>query len=241
MAQIALDTGGNSVYDPAEVLPAVVFTFPQTTGLVGAYIFTAGADFAAINLIENGPAPTIVGTVDLSPGYAVMSKDVGHLNTNIPETLEMTLFVVAKRAAAANTGFIGNFRDAANQGVGLYSLGAGQNVTGVSDRGATTGLSVNLPGLPDAWALYSVTVPATGGLTVRDHTAGTDITGTQTAAHVVESIGTIRIGALDPATTFGGVAHVAGGAVAPRVLTDAERTTVVEALRAVAAFGDIVV
>ena len=237
----AFNNGGGGTYARADVLPLAMYTRPAIDGMTGAYIFTAGESSGLVNLVPGGVQPTEVGSVIWANGYAEMSRPAGYLDTGLAETLDTTIIFVGKRAAAAGTPFIGNYIDATQRGVGVYSLGSGSSMTAMSDRGSTTGLAVTLTTDVTVWRLYSATIPAAAGMTMTNHTTGETTTGTQVTPRVIEDAGTIKIGAFNTPSGFNGVAHIAAAMIFNRVLTSDEMSIALAWARQAAAFGQITV
>lgn len=220
-------------------LPSAAFSLPEIPGLRGAYILGAGEELALTNLVEGGPTPIKVGSPVWENGYAALSRG-NHINTGVAETAAMTLMTVSRRPTAVNVGFIGNYVNDDTKGVGIYSLGSQQIMTVIADRGTASALGTGVAAAMASWGLYSASVPATGAMTMRNHTAGTSTVGTSTAARVVEGGGPMLIGTLDTAS-FPGAVQIAVAMIFDRVLSASELAEANAWAREAAAFGQIAV
>lgn len=237
MPQYAFDVGDFNLPGTG-YLPTAAFSIPVMDGLAGAYLLGGGEEHGLINWADEDRSLTTVGTPAWEDGHAVLSA-ANYLDTGIAETPAMTLVVIGRRTSAVNTAFVGNYRDQTNIGIALYAQTANQNIVANADRGSGGG-SVQVAGNTDQLRLYSLTVPASGAMTIRDHTAGTSATGTQTGARVVETADTIRIGSF-PGVGFPGVAHVSAALVFTRALTIPELAEVEAWGKEVGAFYGLVI
>ena len=220
----ALNLGTGLTGIPAGAPPLGCFQCPVTSGLVGLYALGDGAGVAAKNFAGTGD-PTLVGSAIWLSGYAELSLAGGYLETNIAETAAMTFLAVYKRkVTATNIGVIGNYLSGTSVGCSLYAQSTDAYIRANTDRGATSS-STSLVANVDAWVLASLNSPATGAFTLSNHTAGTSGQSSSVLDRVVESAGTIKVGAFT-STGWAAVTQMALGVVYNRSLTALELASV---------------
>lgn len=236
MANYAPDIGDLPI-SSIGLRPTAAHSLPEIPGLRGAYFMGAGERLALTNLVDRGSVPVKVGNPGWENGYAVLSR-VNHIDTGISETAAMTMIVASRRPTANNVGYIGNYINDDLRGVGIYSLGSQQTVIGMADRGSVGALSVSVAAVTASWGLYSASIPASGAMTMRNHTSGDETVGSQTIPRVVETAGNILIGCLNT-NTFGTTVHIAAALVFNRVLSTSELASAVAWVREAADFSNI--
>lgn len=90
---------------------------PVTNGLVSLGL---GGNLFGVNLVEGGPAPTIVGTPTKIDDYTTLLGPNGYLDLNVKETESFTYFAIAKLwvpGSGGNSQLIGTFQSFAADGV----------------------------------------------------------------------------------------------------------------------------
>lgn len=219
--------------------PLAAFTCPVTAGLRGSYFMGNGLSLAHRNWARGGSDGVIVGSPLERDGYLTFTGPDGYLQTDVPETIEQTLLVIARRPVDGSVSYIGNYGGGTVYGVTLYSspgAAALMNSTSLRDTGAG---GIGVAGTVTDWGLYVLTVPAVGRTRIDDATedkANLAATGTR----VVSGPGPYRVGwAYTP--SFAGQCGIAQAAIWDRALSDAERVQVIAWARSYAAGRGLIV
>ena len=218
--------------------PLAAFQIPFADSLAGAFLLGNGEELADKGW-AGGADADIVGSPVFGASFAALSG-TAYLDTKIPETLEMTLFVVGRETSAASVGWIGNYLSGAAFGVSMYTGSSAASIQANVGRAGGTGGSVSVTSDTTQWGIYSLQVPSTGAARLRNHTGGASNTTSATADREINGAGPIRIGRCYAPSMIGENQQVIA-LVYNRALTDAETLTVAAFCRDYAASRGITV
>lgn len=174
--------------------PLAAFQIPFADDLLGAFFLGGGGKIGLRDWAGNAD-PEAVGYPTFGEGFATLSED-GYLQTDIDEPLELTYVVVGREVSASGVGWIGNFVGGANIGVSLYSQPGGTTMQANAGRVGGVGGSVSVTSDTEDWGIYSLSVPSTGAMAIRNWTTGNGGMSSATAAREINGGGPLRIGRL---------------------------------------------
>lgn len=162
------------------------YSAPVRRGLEAIHFLNVSVAKAAKNYAPGKSQGVVIGAPVASAAYLSCNGTVNCIETSVPETDNLTIFVVARTAAdgsvvAERPMFFGNYQGlhvdgGAAYGMSLY-LSAHNRMSGTAGFGASVADNANVqagitkPAVANLWALYMVQVSASG-TTTRDFTAG---------------------------------------------------------------------
>lgn len=202
--------------------PRAAFEVPVKDGLRGAFFLAHGVENAKKNWAPGGadhPASFIADPV-VGPNYIQMTMATV-LQTDIDESVAMSLLVIGRRTAGDPAAFVGNYGGGLAPGIDIF--GGATYVQGGAARVTTGNATMALASDPTAWSALSLIAPATGTMAMKNFL--TDVTGTssQSDNRVVNGPGPIRIGGAY--TGLAGTSQIAAAFVYDRALNAIERDT----------------
>jgi hypothetical protein len=229
---------------------------PVTRGLEGWFTLDTDVQRFGFNRAPGKPDATIVGAPSAFAGYGTFKGNVNYLQTQIADSDELTLIVVARSNAPLVAGTDAVMLVGAHSGPiltpGYTGVASGGNVfldhptlfKGTATRNdgtgsATTTGSVSGTGTPtNVWALRSLRAKS-GALTVlTDHTAGVVVTGSNTNQRVLTT-NKYRIGSATAG--FPSESNISFVAIHSAQLTDSELALQIAVVRKrMARFGIVV-
>lgn len=220
-------------------LPLAAFDIPVRDDLEAAFYLGHGAAVGVMNFAGE-KAGAIVGSPVWADGYAEFVT-ANYLQTDVDEETAMTLIAVAKRKVTGNgTAIIGNYLSSTDVGIALYVASGNSKIIANADR-AGGGGTVTANGDMDTWELVSLVVPATGAMTINNHTAATTANSAATDDRAVTGSGKLRLGSFPAASGFPGTIQVCAAAIFSRPLTSPELSEMAENLRGYASSVGITV
>lgn len=199
--------------------PLAAFQVPYPANLKGAFFLGNGETIGLRNWAGGADAVPI-GSPAWGGSFATLSQD-GYLQTDIDETLAMSLFVVARETTTQGVGYIGNYQGGSNIGVTLYTSANASVIQANAGRSGGASGSVGITSDTAAWGAYGLTVPASGAMTLHNFTTGGKAASSATGAREVNGVGKLRIGRLLSPSHVGPV-NMALALVYDRALSDAE-------------------
>lgn len=199
--------------------PLAAFQIPYPASLNGAFFLGNGEGIGLRNW-AGGADAVPVGSPAWGSSFVTLSQD-GYLQTDINETLAMSLFIVGRETTANSVGWIGNYLSGGAFGVSMYTGSGGTSMQANVGRAGGTGGSVSVTSNTAQWGVYSLQIPATGAAMLRNHTSGTGNLTTATANREINGAGPLRIGRL-PSPSYGGANDQVIALVYNRALSDAE-------------------
>lgn len=168
---------------------ATEYAAPVRRGLEGIFFLNTSLEKCARNYAPGKLQGCIVGNPAPFPGYVSLKGATNYIQTQIPETTELTMLVIARQVSdpANPTGiamFCGSYLSGSLSGVSMYCpvvMGdrfAGTAGFGIDEAGNSNVVTSITPVNLAAFGLYSVTISASG-VTTRSHTANLTNTNTQ--------------------------------------------------------------
>lgn len=202
-------------------------------------------DASAVNYADTGKPAAIIGSPVVHANYlALTGQDpVAVLQTQMPETPDLTLIAVAKNSAVLSSAIS---RIISSQVSGPYaalqfsSISTGGGITALAGNSGASN-SVNLPIATSEWGLYSMRVESEVSIILTDHTVGKYTTATQAIGARTTGTSPFRIGAGYHANSNGARPDVAFAAGYNRALSTDEITAVVDRVRQLMAMKSITV
>lgn len=158
---------------------ATEYAAPVRRGLEGIFFTNTSIEKIARNYAPDKPNGVAVGAPAIKQGFVTLKSMTNYIQTQIRETVDLTMLVIAKSDAIPGTAdttplICGNFDATAPAGVSLYAGGA-DRVSGTAAYGDDDSTSSNAAALVtpialSTWNLYSVTI-SNAGIVARSHTA----------------------------------------------------------------------
>ncbi|WP_108500537.1 hypothetical protein [Paracoccus indicus] len=198
--------------------PLAAFQVPYPANLKGAFFLGNGEKIGLRNW-AGGADAVPVGSPAWGGNFATLSQD-GYLQTDIDETLAMSLFVVTRETSSDPVGFIGTYGGGTTRGISLYAGSGATSMTASIGRVGGGG-SVGVTSNTTSWGVYSLQVPSTGAATLKNHTTGNANNSAGTEDRVANGAGLIRLGRLYD-SGFIGQSDMALALIYDRALSDAE-------------------
>lgn len=204
-------------------IPVAAFNLPVTDSLEGMFFFTDGLNVAKTNFAPGKPDGVIVGAPVASDGYVTFSAATGHLQTQVPETANMTVVSIVRRQASGNTPFVGNYGPSGGVGVGLYTTDDNR-IYATAGRDGAGPIQVFALGAVSTWALVVARINASGNTRIQNLTAATTAS-SATGNRVVSTNGPMKVGRFNEAV-FAAANQSMATLFFSRVLTDGELTAI---------------
>jgi hypothetical protein len=220
---------------------------PVTRGVVQCF-FPASASDAVRNRVAGGNNGAIAGTLTYGAGYMVSSNQNNRIDTDSPETLASTLYVVARSGAAFSSTttrpqFIGTYKSQSSGIAGTSILVTGTPSTAPAatvalgaarDNAGTPTFSTASITVADmsAWTMLVGVVldgATTNARQIYDYTNDVSAVATPATGRTLSTSLNIRVGNLSSITY--GTCDIACGIVANVAHTEAERDAMVAAIR----------
>jgi hypothetical protein len=232
---------------------ATEYAAPIRRGLEAIFFLNTSLEKSARNYVAGKPQGSIVGSPVANPNYLATKGRVNYVQTQLAETADMTIFVLARTSAdgsviAERPMLFGNYQTlnadgGAAFGVCMYLTSPTRFNAGAGFGADAAANELRLAGLTKAdiankWNLYGMVV-SSAGLTLRDFTTNQTSTAPGVALPRRLASGKIRIGS--GVTAFDGSADMAVFQAHSVALTETEIQTTVADLRAYAARRGIVV
>lgn len=240
MATVNTFNIGNVVLPGDGYPPLAAFKIPVTLDLVSALFLGHGKSLITKDFAPGGGRADIFGSPVAAAGYTSLSG-TSYLQTKAVETAAMSFLIVARKTdAALSSGFIGNLIQGTPGGIGIYSNANADSVMANASRaGTTSGVTAAVPATPTAWGMYSLVVPATGQMRLRNHTTGAGASNASSAAREVKG-GRINVGGI-PYSTIQGPNQMSLPFIWKRAISDTELDQMVAYARALVASVGITV
>ncbi|KAB0504690.1 hypothetical protein [Pseudomonas moorei] len=180
---------------------ATEYAAPVRRGLEGVFFLNTSLEKCARNYAPGKAAGAIVGSPQVAAGFISCKGMTNYVQTQIQETSEVTMLVIARSADVPGTPdttplICGCFATGVTSGVSLYGAAAdrvsGTGGFGDDDPGNSNVVASVNPVALSSWGLYSVVIAA-NGVTTKSHTANLSILNAQTKPRR-PSTRTLRIG-----------------------------------------------
>lgn len=217
---------------------------PVERGLQGWWTFDTDISRIGFNRAPGGADARIIGTPLVTANCARFTGNSAYLQTEVPDSDEMTLIALC-RTVAAPTGlsdgamFVGAYQGlpiapgftGTSVGANLYAVSA-THVTASSAR--SDGATGILPGtttvasVPTTWALRAMRTSSAGVTKAFDLTAGVSVTGSAPTQRVLNG-NKLRIGSAT--TLMSGQSDISSVVIATAAWTDSEIALVAALMR----------
>lgn len=218
---------------------------PVTRGLEGWFTLDTDMQRFSLNRAPGKPDATIVGAPSAFAAFGRFKGNINYLQTQIPDTDEVTVIVVGKSTSPLIVGGDSAFLVGAHSGPvitpGFTGNGSGASVfldhptlsksiaTRSNGSGGTTTGGVSLTGTPtNTWALRSIRAKSGVATVFVDHTANITVAGVDLNPRVLTS-NNYRIGSATAG--FPGESDISFVAIHSATLTDIELAAQVAVIR----------
>ncbi|WP_313333221.1 hypothetical protein [Sphingobium yanoikuyae] len=212
--------------------PLLGSSIPVVTGLVGAHFFNSGKAVALKN--SAGADGSFSGAPIEHDGNMTLNSS-SYIESQIAETAALDIFAIARRPATSSgqVTILGTFLANADAGANIYNSGSSNWTGSVAKVGGVNVTVTSGTAVGTIWRLLELSAPATGAPTMRDHTAGTSGTSTDTTARSPSSR-KYKFGRLSSNNVSADL-DIALIVIFNRVLDDGERDLMIAWARAFAA------